>query len=106
MDELQRIQPQLGALGYQILAVSGDLPEQVTKLVTKRNLTYTVLSDENLMVTRQFGIVFRQGRWLLPAPAVFIVGTDRRIRFHYVHPDYQVRLDPELLLAAAKAGRQ
>ena len=98
--------PELQALGYQILAISGDAPQQTAKLTAKRKLTYTMLSDENMVVTRQFGIVFQQGRWLLPAPAVFIVGTDGLILFRHVDADYQKRLKPALLLAAAKAARQ
>jgi hypothetical protein len=35
---------------------------------------------------------------------VFIVGTDGKIRFAYVNPDFKVRLDGEVLLAAAKAA--
>ncbi len=38
----------------------------------------------------------------LPVPAVFVVGTDSLIQFEYVNPDYRVRLDPGLLVAAAK----
>ncbi|MGH2569205.1 MAG: hypothetical protein ACRDGA_12785, partial [Bacteroidota bacterium] len=41
---------------------------------------------------------------LLPVPAVFIVGTDGVIRFSYVNPNYRVRIDPDVLLAAAKAA--
>jgi hypothetical protein len=39
---------------------------------------------------------------MLPVPAVFLVTTNGLIQFEYVNPDYKVRLDPELLLAAAK----
>jgi len=93
-------------VGYHIIAITGDAPEKVAELVAQRGLTFTVLADADLAVTRQFGIVFKQGPWLLPVPAVFVVGTDGIIRFHYVHPDYTVRLDADVLLAAAKAGRK
>ena len=89
-----------------MIAITGDTPEKVAELVAKRGLTFTVLADADLTVTRQFGIVFKQGSWLLPVPAVFVVGMDGVIRFHYVHPDYTVRLDAALLLAAAQAGHK
>lgn len=38
-----------------------------------------------------------------PAPATFIIGTDGKVRFGYVNPDYTVRLTPEVLLAAARS---
>ena len=88
-----------------MVAITGDPPEKVAALVAKQGLTYTVLADENLMVTRQFGIVFKDGATLLPVPAIFVVGTDGIIRFHHVHPDYRVRLDPALLLAVARGER-
>jgi len=37
----------------------------------------------------------------LPVPAVYLVDRSGTITFHYVHPDYKLRLHPELLLAAA-----
>ena len=41
---------------------------------------------------------------MLPVPAVFIIGKDGVIKFSYVNPNYRVRLDPDVLLAAAKAA--
>jgi peroxiredoxin len=40
----------------------------------------------------------------LPVPAVFVLGTDGKIRFEYVNLDYKSRLDPDVLLAMAKAA--
>ena len=106
MAELQTIVPQLEKLGYQLLAISGDTPENSGKLVASTKLTYPVLSDANLTLTQQFGIVFRQGQWLLPAPSVFITDTKGIIQFQHVDPNYRMRLAPEALLTAAKAGLQ
>lgn len=64
------------------------------------------MSDEGLNLTRRFGIVFRAPeRDPLPVPAVYLVDGEGAITFHYVHPNYRVRLDPDLLLAAARAGQ-
>ncbi len=40
---------------------------------------------------------------LLPVPAIFLVDTDGRVLFSYVNPDYKVRLEPAILLAAAQS---
>jgi hypothetical protein len=65
-----------------------------------------VVSDEDLSLTRRFGIVFRAPeRDPLPVPAVYLVDDGGSITFHYVHPNHKIRLDPELLLAAARATR-
>jgi peroxiredoxin len=103
--QLQSIQPRLIELGYQIIAVSPDPPAKVLETILKRSLTFTLLSDVDLAGPRAFGIAFQpEGKRALPVPAVYILGADGVIGFHYVHPDYSVRLDSDLLLAAAKAG--
>ena len=64
-----------------------------------------MVSDEGLALTRRFGIVFQApDRSPLPVPAVYLIDGAGTVELHYVHPDYKVRLDPELLLAAARAG--
>jgi peroxiredoxin len=38
--------------------------------------------------------------WMLPIPATFVVGTDRRIRARFVDPDFRRRMDIDELIAA------
>ena len=47
-----------------------------------------------------------QDHGLLPVPAAYIVGVDGVIKFQYVNPDYKIRVDPELLLDAAKIAKR
>jgi hypothetical protein len=59
--------------------------------------------DPGLALTRRFGIVFRAPeRDPLPVPAVYLIDGEGTIVFHFVHPDYRLRLHPELLVAATK----
>ncbi|MDA0748807.1 MAG: redoxin domain-containing protein, partial [bacterium] len=89
MGQLQTYLPELEKLGYRVIAISGDPLEKVTELAQKLGAGYEILADPGLAVTRQYGIVFQAGeRQPLPVPAVFVVGTARGVRFHYVHPDY------------------
>jgi peroxiredoxin len=89
-----------------MFAISPDSPEKNAELARDLELTFPVLSDEGLALTRRFGIVFQApDRDPLPVPAVYLIDGDGTIELHYVHPDYKVRLDPELLLAAARVGR-
>jgi len=83
--------------------VSPDSPEQNAELGEDLGLGFPLLSDDGLVWTRRFGIVFeteRRGR--LPVPAVYIVDEEGTVAFHYVHPNYRIRLGTELLLAAAE----
>jgi hypothetical protein len=43
-----------------------------------------------------------QPQYMLPVPAVFITNQAGLVQFEYVNPDYTKRVDPALVLAAAK----
>jgi peroxiredoxin len=119
------IEQNLLDLGYQIIAISTDRPGKVKETQTKHKAKYTLLSDHKMTVSQAFGLAFKvpdamvkkykndykidlegdsgETHHLLPVPAVFIVGTDGAITFTYVNPNYKKRIDPKLLMAAAKA---
>jgi len=125
LRQLQAAEPELLKLGYRILAISPDRPAKLVESLAKQELTYTLLSDASMAAAKAFGIAFRvddetielykgygidleaasgEKHHLLPVPAVYIAGTDGRVNFVYVNPDYKVRLAPEVLIAAAKAA--
>ncbi len=53
---------------------------------------------------RQMGIVFQsEGKQPLPAPSVFITSRKGDILFQHVDPNFRVRLDNGVILAAARA---
>jgi len=125
LGQLQDAEPQLIKLGYQILAISPDSTAILAEGTEKEKISYTLLSDSLMVAAKAFGIAFQvddatiekykgygidlekssgQNHHLLPVPAVFIVGTDGKINFVYVNPDYKVRLTPEVLVTAAKAA--
>lgn len=120
---LQGIVKDLHESGYQLLAVSPDLPEELAKSVEKHSLTYTLLSDSDAKAIRAFGLAFRvsdeqydrmskmgvdlekasgEKHHALPVPAVYIVGTDGVIRFVHFDPDFRRRMDPAEILKEAK----
>ena len=126
MGQLQKIAPQLIELGYQIIAVSPDRPEHLRESLAKNELGYTLLSDAKMTASLAFGIAFKvddktvelykgygidleassgEKHHLLPVPAVFVVGRDREVKFQYADPDYKTRIDPDLLLAAARSAK-
>lgn len=125
MGQLQKIESELLGLGFQIIAISPDRPEKLSASVEKQQVTYELVSDDRMEAAKAFGIVFRVGddmleknakfkdlleessgeaHHLLPVPAVYLVDTSGTILFEYINPDYRVRLDPDVLLAAAKAA--
>lgn len=122
---LQKIMPQLAELGYQVIGISPEPASADTSKSVHRTSppSYLQLSDQSLQAMQAFGVAYyvddkteqayRQGhgiqltydqtaRAVLPVPAVFIVDAAGLIRFNFIHINYKVRLEPELLLQAAK----
>lgn len=126
LNELRQIEGELVKMGYELIAISPELPDTLLKMQKERELNYTLLSDFRLEASRAFGIAFRveprvttiikqrynadlqrfegEKKDNLPAPAVFIIDTDGVIQFSYVSPNYKVRLHPELMLKAAEVA--
>lgn len=124
---LREIEPKLTTLGYQILAVTPDSPDAIaqSRKDTKGGaLPYTLLSDSQFVAAKAFGIAYyldaktsdaylnqyklnlnkeeRTGKVVLPVPAVYLVGADGLLQYSFVHINYKVRLQNELLLHAAR----
>lgn len=106
------------------MAVSPDLPEKLAATVNRHELTYHLLSDSKMRAARSFGIAFHvddatvvryrqygldlegdsgETHHQLPVPAAYVV-TEGVIQFAYVNPNYRVRIDSDVLLAAARAA--
>lgn len=117
LSGLQEIEKQIIGLGYQIIAVSTDKPENLKASIEKGNLTYRLLSDADLALSKAMGIVFKaptvyhkllpvttggkNSDMLLPVPSVFILNKKGEIRFEFIEPDFKERMSSELLMAVA-----
>ena len=116
----------LKELGYQVLAISPDRPEVLAEGSEGKSVLYSLISDSKMDAARAFGLAWRvddemykkfvkygidlekssgQTHHELPVPAVFVLDKKGRIQFSYVNPDYRIRLEPEILLAAIEAFR-
>ncbi|MCP4233360.1 MAG: redoxin domain-containing protein, partial [Aestuariibacter sp.] len=120
--ELQTVEQDIIDLGYQILAISPETPENLQKQALKTEMKVTQLSDTDLNAIREFGLGFHvdkvtqmryaanninlakdaDGKAVLPAPGVFIVNQKGQVEFSYVNPDFKVRPSAELILNVAK----
>lgn len=105
LSELASIEDDLKALGYQIIAISPDTPDNLNVTDAKHDLGYQLLSDSEFKAMNAFGIAYdHKRRGQLPVPSVFLVTPEQRISFQYVNPNYRFRIPAKLLLAAAEAG--
>lgn len=124
LGDLQKIKGELNEIGVQIIAVSADKPEILMDPAKEHDLSYTLLSDNAMTAAKKLGIAFKVGNatiekyidygidlekdsgydhHLLPVPAAFLIDTEGVINFSYVNPNYKVRVNSEVVLAAAKA---
>ncbi len=124
LANLRKIEDDLKQLGFQIVAVSPDQPAFLKETVQKNQLGYTLLSDSDMALAKALGLAYKvdddtiqkydeygidleknagRGHHLLPVPAAILVNTEGQVTFTFVAPDYKVRVDNTVLLAAAKA---
>ena len=123
LSELREADRELEELGFEIVFASADRPEALEPSLRDTSLVYTLVSDNDLVAARAFGIAYevddatvqryegtamdldeasgRDHHWL-PAPAVWIISTDGTIQFGYVNPNYRVRVSPSVVMAAAR----
>ena len=120
LRNLQKNMPQIKAAGGNLIAVSVENPDNSLKVSKKNELDFTVLSDPNLTVARQFGIVYRMPKETdelykskysldiakhnemelaeLPLSATYIVNRKGKIVYAYLEPDYKKRAAPEAII--------
>lgn len=122
LSGLQEIEKDLAAMGYQVIAVSTDSPENLSKSMDKQKLSYTLLSDADLNAAKKFGIAYKGPKSydkflpgasggknvdkLLPVPSVFILNKKGNILFEYINPNMTQRLSSSLMKAAAASLRE
>jgi len=104
LGQLHKIAPELIELGYFGYVLLSDSKMTAASAF---GIAYKV-NDDTLKALKNYGIDIEESsgerHHLLPVPSVFLVGKSGRIEFQYVNPDYKVRLDPDVLLAAAEAA--
>ena len=127
LSQLRLSFPGLRALGYKLIAISPDSPESLRATLGDMPLEYTLLSDSELAAIAALGIGFRVDdptlekykgygidleqasgttHHVLPVPAVFVVDAQGIIQFHYVNPDYRIRVPGSLILEAARSVKE
>lgn len=117
LSEIQGVQNDIVNLGYQIIAVSPDSPENISATDDEQELSYTLYSDSDGKFIKAMGLAFKapdkysgmlsersngQNSGLLPVPSLFVVDTSGEILFEYINPDYKTRISAGLLLAVLK----
>jgi peroxiredoxin len=117
LQALAEAEKQILDLGYQIIAVSPDAPENLKITEEKDKVKYTLLSDSKGELIKAIGIAFEApenyksvinvhsngaNSSFLPVPSVFITDTNADILFEYISPDFKHRISSQLLISILK----
>ena len=113
--------PGLRELGASLVAISPQVPERLKAIKDRHSLQFSVASDIDNELARQFGILYTfdeaskqsslasgkpigevtgTGTWELPQPTAVVIGQNGVVRFADVHPDWLLRTEAEPILAA------
>jgi peroxiredoxin len=121
LARLRKITKQINNLGYKLIAVSPDKVSKFQETVKKEKLDYTVVSDSDLIIAKEFGLTFKvdaktralyktygidleaasgKTHYSLPIPAIYVLDSRGLVHFNYVNPNYKVRMNEKILLNA------
>jgi peroxiredoxin len=118
LSGLHAIEQEVQGLGYQIVGVSPDSPENLSESAGKLGAGYTLLSDGEGALIKAVGIAFQApeaykklieksskgfNKDFLPAPTVYVLNANQEIEFMYISPDFKKRLNGKMLLAVLKS---
>ncbi|MBS1724863.1 MAG: AhpC/TSA family protein [Armatimonadetes bacterium] len=124
LADLGKSEKDIEAAGWQIVAITPDLPENIAKTVEGQKLGYQIYSDSEASALKAFGVAFRvddatydkyknqfsldlekwsgQPHHILPVPSLFLIDGSGKIRFTHSNPDYKVRLKASEVLSEIK----
>lgn len=119
--------PGLRKFGATLLALSPQVPEKLVEIKRRHALGFQVATDRDNALGRRFGILYEPdeaakaaarasgktigditgtGTFELPQPTVVVVGTDGRVHFADVHPDWLKRTEADTILEALASLKQ
>jgi peroxiredoxin len=103
LSAVGQVEKEIIELGYQVIAISPDSPEDLKVTMEEDKLNYALYSDSDAVLIKAMGLAFiDEDSDLNPVPALFIVETDGTIVFEYISLKYQQRISANLLLDVLK----
>ncbi|MCK5334524.1 MAG: redoxin domain-containing protein [Gammaproteobacteria bacterium] len=88
LDNYQALLPELKKYNIQLIAISPDKISILKNTQRQFGQGYIFLSDEDLKVTRRYGIGNAKN---LPHPALFLISKEGILKWYYASKDHEVR---------------
>lgn len=97
----------LKAAGWSLAAISYDSAETLSEFKERSNLSYTLISDEDSSVIRDFSLLNEGSKegsrfYGIPHPAIVFIGKDGRIKETLSEEGYKDRPPAELVISTAQ----
>jgi len=123
LRDLQMKLKEIKKTGANLVAISPELPDSTAKTVKKGKLDFYVLSDNQGVVAKKFGLVYKldkkliavykkfgidlvkengNNKWELPISATYIVNKKGKIIYSFVEADYKKRAETTELISILK----
>lgn len=104
MIGLEGARAEIEQRGYRIVTISTDSVEELAAFERRRNIGYTMLSDERAQIVRQLDLLdptMQPGRRHngLPVPTILILSPQGEVRAKLGDANYRVRPAPEVIVA-------
>ena len=121
---MQAVYGEIKALEAELVVISPELSKFSAELAARHKLAFPILGDHACQIAQTFGLAFtlpddlrgvylsfnndlavRNGEpsWQLPMPARFVIDRNGIVRTADVDPDYTVRPEADLTVAALKS---
>jgi len=113
---LRRLQDSLSFIvdkGATLVAVTPELPENITRTVEKTFAAYSILYDEDIKIMKAYDVEFevpanvleryhnsgikvdenngKKNGNFLPVPAVYVIDKESYVKYRFCQPDYKKR---------------
>ncbi len=120
MVELEALSDEFKSKGIQVYGISPEKPSYANQMINEHNLTIPVLYDADHQVMKDYKCFFQvtdayQAKVtkflsmdikevnndtvaVLPVPATYLIGRDRKIEYVFYNNDYSQRADFDLML--------
>lgn len=122
--QLKQLEDSLGLIrekGATLIAITPEIPENISKTISKTKASYPILHDEGLSIMKSYDVAFKVNDKTiesykkygidfsevngqanganLPVPAVYVINKDGKIVYKYFNADYSKRSSVKDILA-------
>jgi peroxiredoxin len=117
MSQLEKNLSAFSEKNVNVIAITPEPEESISQTVEKTKATFSIIYDKDRKIMKDWKVAYsmsddmqtkykgygldlekKQGDWMLPVPATYVIGRDGKIEFVHFDENYQQRADIETIL--------